>query len=970
MKIALLPIRRFVQYMDKHARSFNNECEKNMNFEPVLELIGKSSQIRLVVFIYVSLCCGLCSYGQGNFGKITPQSAGFVRNGLIPVSCFSGQANIEIPLYTLQDLDFSMPLSLSYTSDGLKPAKHSGLVGLDWVLNFGGVVTREVYGAPDDANGYNGIDSATDIEYVFAKGFWNALQEKKFTAKQLLTFDPSVVLCDNYYCYLPLTSGSHFYDAQPDLFQFRFPGATGYFMIDNNGNIKCTDPKLQVDLAGFSVQYVDKQYPENSIIRITDGNGYIYYFGGDLASLEYRIDIKPGSFFPLRERRPVIMAWHLVKIQAPNGRIMNIDYASGFKDRIDSPYWQASSSKDDNSLNERTYSAVKGVFPASISIPDTGVKIEFLLTEETCRKFYLGFTDYNYLSFQLSALSVKQDSKEIYKYVFEYDNRQHLRFLKNVVMPDGGIYQLEYNHAIYPEPDTNYADLWGYWSPDHSHLRSPFGLLHKIVYPTGGYAEFSYEPHSYKERVDTHVYVNSFNPQLVEKSGEAGGFRVARICNVDGVSQKKECRTFKYEDQSGKNSGILYQYPPYITDNRGNEFYVVNNIWFTNYNIEDQHIGYSNVKECFEDGSYINYVYTDYRSNPDKTNVIFKQNTQASVLSLVSSNVSRISSSSQERGRLLSKSFFQNDGSLLKRESFFYRDIANSGEILPLDPDDGKVPVTQEDYIVSFQSMEGGAMAKKIFLKSYPLSASVERINTLNGRILSTKKYKYNQLDQLIQRKEYCSDGSVLKHNYIYPNDCTSSADSNVFNRMVAANIINEPVEETHFHDSRPVSSTRTIYRMNGNLPVKDTVMQSFGDEPYQFMTAYPYYDDLGHPLFEVKRDGTRTIRLWGYHSRYLAAEICNIPETDMNLVWGIIRPERFSSFFAPDFSFVDVLSRTYPDIQVYLYTYDPLIGLNSVTFPNGKRTYFRYDAAGRLVETLDHHENVTKKYEYNYTTR
>lgn len=88
------------------------------------------------------------------------------------------------------------------------------------------------------------------------------------------------------------------------------------------------------------------------------------------------------------------------------------------------------------------------------------------------------------------------------------------------------------------------------------------------------------------------------------------------------------------------------------------------------------------MKECFEDGSYSNYVYTDYRSNPDKPNVVLKQNTQASVLSLVSSNVNRISSSSQERGRLLSKSFFQKDGSLLKRESFFYQTNLFNGKTI------------------------------------------------------------------------------------------------------------------------------------------------------------------------------------------------------------------------------------------------------------------------------------------------
>lgn len=516
------------------------------------------------------------------------------------------------------------------------------------------------------------------------------------------------------------------------------------------------------------------------------------------------------------------MAWYLVKIQAPNGRVMNFNYASEFVDRIDSPYWQASSSNDNTPWDKRTYSAIKGVYPTSITIPDTGVSVEFSLSRETYRKFYLGFADYNYLSFQLSSLSVKQDSKEIYKYVFEYDNRKHLRFLKSVHLPGGGIYRMEYNHTTYPEPDTKDVDFWGYWS-----RATPLnnGLLKKIIYPTGGHSEFLYESHSYRERVETRVYINSFTPMLVEKEGVAGGFRILQICNMDGKTQKKECRTFKYEDQSNRKSGILCQYPPYLIDNRGNQIHLVTDIWYKNYNIEDQHVGYSNVKECFDDGSFIYYVYSDYKSNPDKPDVFLKQNTKASELSLVSCNVNRVASTSQERGRLLSKSFFQKNGSLSKRKSYFYSDIGANDEMLPLDPDLDRIPFDPSNYIVSFRSMEGGALAKKIYLKSYPLQAIIERTFAPQGSVLQSKRYKYNRLNQLVEQKDYCSDGSILKHTYAYPNERTSLNISNIYNRMTAANMINKPVEETVFRNALQLTSSRTTYRMHGSLPVKDSIM-------------------------------------------------------------------------------------------------------------------------------------------------
>lgn len=133
----------------------------------------------IIIFYILVYYIPFCS-AQDSFGKITSQSSDFIRYGLIPVSYFAGKANIEIPLYTLQDSDFSIPLSLSYTSDGLKPAKHHGLVGLDWILNFSGVITREVYGSPDDANGYNGYDPSTNTGYNMEKGFYQIKNDTLF----------------------------------------------------------------------------------------------------------------------------------------------------------------------------------------------------------------------------------------------------------------------------------------------------------------------------------------------------------------------------------------------------------------------------------------------------------------------------------------------------------------------------------------------------------------------------------------------------------------------------------------------------------------------------------------------------------------------------------------------------------------------------------------------------------------------
>ena len=56
----------------------------------------------------------------------------------------------EIPLYNFSDGNLSVPISLSYSSNGLKVDEFPSLTGMSWILNAGGVITRTVNGAMDE----------------------------------------------------------------------------------------------------------------------------------------------------------------------------------------------------------------------------------------------------------------------------------------------------------------------------------------------------------------------------------------------------------------------------------------------------------------------------------------------------------------------------------------------------------------------------------------------------------------------------------------------------------------------------------------------------------------------------------------------------------------------------------------------------------------------------------------------------
>ncbi len=68
----------------------------------------------------------------------------------VPVSPYTGIADINVPLYEIQTKGLKLPISLSYHSNGVKVEETASWVGLGWSLNAGGVVSRVVNDLPDE----------------------------------------------------------------------------------------------------------------------------------------------------------------------------------------------------------------------------------------------------------------------------------------------------------------------------------------------------------------------------------------------------------------------------------------------------------------------------------------------------------------------------------------------------------------------------------------------------------------------------------------------------------------------------------------------------------------------------------------------------------------------------------------------------------------------------------------------------
>lgn len=97
------------------------------------------------------------------------EAAPLCRHTEHSVNHSTGQASITMPLYTLNCGNMSLPISISYSTGGVKVDDEDGPVGASWDLQCGGMVSRRIIGRPDGINGEVNIPSgAPTVEYLTA----------------------------------------------------------------------------------------------------------------------------------------------------------------------------------------------------------------------------------------------------------------------------------------------------------------------------------------------------------------------------------------------------------------------------------------------------------------------------------------------------------------------------------------------------------------------------------------------------------------------------------------------------------------------------------------------------------------------------------------------------------------------------------------------------------------------------------
>ncbi len=146
-----------------------------------------------------------------------PEAASAVKYVDVPFSHSEGLARLDIPIHTLKGRELSIPISLRYTSGGIKMDEIAGVAGLGWTLEAGGCVTRTVADMPDE------FSAAGFGHRMPGSGLLSKLEDPADNSTDKMSYLRDIVW--------------HRLDASLDRYSYSVCGLTGSFVITDDGDV-------------------------------------------------------------------------------------------------------------------------------------------------------------------------------------------------------------------------------------------------------------------------------------------------------------------------------------------------------------------------------------------------------------------------------------------------------------------------------------------------------------------------------------------------------------------------------------------------------------------------------------------------------------------------------------------------------------------------------------------------------------
>ncbi len=503
-----------------------------------------------------------------------PTVASMLKYGDVPVDLFSGRVNIDIPIYTLEIDDLSIPISFNYHGGGIKVTEEDGPIGLGWILNVGGVISRNLCGMPDemntpDAKGYDNINERIIGHETKSqrREFLDRLKRETiytnppmnsyyFKESQWETIFESYVYGEQY-------CEGH-YDTSPDTYSLSCMGMSGVFFLDGLNTTIQSDQELYLrdNSNGFEVK---------------DRDGYTYIFDHiEYATFYYRT----GQVWSTNwcEENPEMSYeypsnWWLSKIKTPTGDSIVFEYET--LPNVPTNTWLNKTHlyyKKYHDIEDEADAAFGLDFtfsnllsPCRQSQPYNKTFLKKIKSKHCDVTFNYTYTD---LVGTLNSIQVNANDdynvplktvQLLQSYSFKTPSgkkRLRLDSVKLIGSDQVNFEKYKFGYDLrnfVPDYQTTESDHWGYFNSSVSEFfPSPVnyygiykhngannrsssiedataGMLTHITYPTGGTTELIWEPNTYSSLGGP--FANQVDEDFDNDIDNSSGFQKTRVVN-------------------------------------------------------------------------------------------------------------------------------------------------------------------------------------------------------------------------------------------------------------------------------------------------------------------------------------------------------------------------------------------------------------------------------------------------------
>ncbi|MGN7721766.1 hypothetical protein [Chitinophaga sp. 22620] len=499
----------------------------------------KSSVLFLLLNIAVH---GFSQYKNSlpHVNPVKPDAAALFKPVEHPIGTFSGTVPVEVPIATLEENAVQIPVSINYSTGGIKVEEIAGSVGLGWSLNAGGSITRV-------------LNSVADDDALGMLGATRNLSELLAT----LTANDATDIAEG------------LIDSQPDIYYFNINGRSGKFYFNEKDSV------VLVKQEPLDIQPIYLDPARKNTIRgwvIKDETGNKYYLGLNKAATDSARDYSTTSFMNqtglnnIPDTKSYCSGWQLLEItdmsdvslarfeyinSYPEFTSRSIDYTPVFvvaagqcvESDIEPDVAYSTTSVQEKFLHKIITN--KGIieFQSSTGRKDSpgARRIDAILVKDynnTLRKKFA--FSYGYFSDPFAPEGPLYDpfhKRLKLNYIAEYGSNND----------DSLVHSFQYHEGVnLPSRNSTAMDYWGYFNGKTSNLStipngrytrygttievtdggdrrvdsifSKANSLYKINFPTGGYREFIYEGNQALQTIWTQLATNPdyFVPHFFE----------------------------------------------------------------------------------------------------------------------------------------------------------------------------------------------------------------------------------------------------------------------------------------------------------------------------------------------------------------------------------------------------------------------------------------------------------------------